>query len=174
MHKNIRLATAGAVLAAAASLTTGANAATTATAGATAEILSSINIVKDTDLDFGQIAVNGAGTVKIDTGATPADTCSANLVCAGTKTRAGFTVTGARNLGVLVTLPSSAVTLTGSGGGTMSLGSFTSYFPTGTTLTAASGTIGTTTIDVGGTLTVAAGQTTGVYTGSFDVSVAYN
>lgn len=170
MKNTIRLATAVAVLASAASLTTAANAAT-ASASASAEILSALNVAKDKDLNFGQIAVNGAGTVVVGTGAV-ADSCSALLVCAGSKQKANFIVTGAKDIGVVASVQQSSVSLT-SGANSMTLDNFTLYFPNGTTLTGA-GATGTANFEVGGTLHVAAGQATGVYSGTFNVNVSYN
>ncbi|MFT4026744.1 MAG: DUF4402 domain-containing protein [Novosphingobium sp.] len=170
MKNTIRLAAAVAALAAAGSLATAANAAT-ASASASAEILSTLNVVKDQDLNFGQIAVNGAGTVVVGTGATP-DSCSALLVCAGSTQKANFVVTGAKNIGVAASVQQTSVSLT-SGSNSMALDNFTLYFPNGTTLTG-SGTTGSTNFEVGGTLHVAAGQATGVYSGTFNVNVSYN
>ncbi len=169
MHKTIRFATAGAAFAAALSLTTAANAAS-ATGTATAEILSSLSVAQNQALDFGQIAVNGVGTVVVATGATPVDTCSANLVCAGTKTRGGFTATGAPGIGLTASVQQASITLSNGAGGTMTVDTFTLYWPNGTTVAAG----GTQTFDVGARLSVGAGQATGVYNGTYTVNVAYN
>ena len=174
MRNSTRLAVVGAALAAV-SFGSAANAATTATATATAEILSTLAIVNDTGLDFGTIAVNGAGTAKVSADGA-SDSCTAvALVCGGTRAPAGFTITGASGVGVAITLPAAASTLTYVGWTgtlattpTMSLSSFTSYFPAGTTLVA-----GSTTVSVGGSLAVAALQEPGTYTGTFSVSAQY-
>ncbi|HUQ13127.1 MAG TPA: DUF4402 domain-containing protein [Novosphingobium sp.] len=160
-----------AVSAAAAALATGSNAfaATTATADARAEILSTLTLAVRTGsvLDFGQIANNGGGTVVV--AASGARTCSALLVCIGASSPVTFDVAGTPDTGIVVTLPSSAVTLTGaSTSATMSLGSFTSFFPTGNTLVA-----GATSFQVGGTLSVGVAQAADVYNGTFNVSVEY-
>jgi Mat/Ecp fimbriae major subunit len=168
MHKTIRLTTAGAAFAAAFALTASANAAT-ATGNATAEILSALSVVEDAGLDFAQIAVNGAGTVTVGTGATPVDSCSAQLVCAGTKSRGVFTVSGAPGIGVTASVQEASITLT-SGANTMTVDGFTIYWPTGTTLDAS----GNRSFDVGATLHVGAAQATGVYNGTYTVDVAYN
>lgn len=173
MRNSTRLAVVGAALAAV-SFGSAANAATTATATATAEILSTLAIVNDSDLNFGTIAVNAAGTAVVSADGL-SDSCTLTaLVCGGTRAPAGFTITGASGVGVAVTLPAAAATLTyvgwaGAGAApTMTLSSFTSYFPTGTTLVA-----GATTVNVGGSLAVAAAQEPGTYTGTFDVSAQY-
>jgi hypothetical protein len=169
MHKTIRLTTAGAAIAAALALTTAANAATTS-GSATAEILSALSVAEDNGLDFAQIAVNGAGTVTVGTGATPVDTCSASLVCAGTKSRGVFTVTGAPGIGVTASVQESSISITDGGSNSMTVDGFTLYWPTGTTLNAS----GNRSFDVGATLHVANGQAQGVYTGTYTVDVAYN
>ena len=169
MTKLFRYSLAAATLASALSFASTAQAAASANADAKAQILSSLTlaVAPGTTLDFGQIAPNGAGTVKVD--AQGARTCSALLVCVGTPNPITFNVTGTPNASVSVTLPSAAVNLSNGSGGTMSLGSLTYYAPNGLTLVA-----GATSFNVGGTLTVGAAQAVGSYTGQFAVSVEYN
>ncbi|MFC4293930.1 DUF4402 domain-containing protein [Novosphingobium tardum] len=170
MKKFVRLAVAGSAMIASMALATSANAAATATADAKAEILSTLTVAarSGSALDFGQIAVNGAGTAVV--AASGARTCSATLVCVGTATPVVFDVSGTPGASIAVTLPTGTATLTGvSTAATMSLGSFTQYFPNGNTLVA-----GTTSFQVGGTLTVGATQAADVYNGTFQVSVEYN
>lgn len=170
MRNSIRLAAIGAV--AAVSFASSAQAATTATATATAEILSTLAITNTAGLNFGTIAVNGAGTAVV--GADGNNSCSTTLVCGGTRAPAAFRITGSDTVGVNAIVPTTATTLTylgwtGAGAApTMSLSSFTSYFPTGTTLVG-----GETNVLVGGSLAVGAAQVAGVYSGTFDVSVEY-
>ena len=145
-------------------------AAATATADAKAEILSTLTLAVATgsSLDFGQIANNGGGTATIDP-STGNRTCSALLVCVGSSSSVAFQVGGTTGASVVVTLPASASTLTGTNTGqTMSLNGFTRYFPAGNTLVA-----GATSFLVGGTLTVGATQAADLYSGTFDVSVEY-
>jgi len=171
MRTSLRFAAVGAALAAA-SLGTTAHAAATANATASAEILSSLTVTNTAGLDFGQVAVNGAGTATV--GANGTNSCTANLVCTGTRQAATFDVTGTTGVGVAVTTPASAVALTyvgWTGGGaapTMSLNNFSVDFPGGTTLVG-----GVTSFAVGGDLAVSATQASGVYSGSFTVSVEY-
>ncbi|MDE2596583.1 MAG: DUF4402 domain-containing protein [Sphingomonadales bacterium] len=166
MRTSLRLAAAGAALAAAVSFGGVANAATTANATASAEILSTLTVTKTKDLDFGQIAANGAGTLAI-TGAG-ASTCSASLVCTGTRQVADFTVTGTAGSAVLATVTTPSITLSDGASHTMTVNAFNIYYPAGTTLAG-----GSTTFNVGGTLSVGAAQVAGAYTGSFAVSVEY-
>jgi hypothetical protein len=144
-----------------------------ATATATATVITPISILKNADMNFGNIAVQSAtgGTVVLDPAGTRTSTLGVTLPSAnGTVSAAAFTVTGSGNSTYAITLPSS-VTLTHSGGvETMAASSFTSN-PSATGALSS----GTQDIAVGATLTVAAGQLAGVYTsGSFDVTVNYN
>ena len=163
--------TAIAASAAVAALATGSSAfAASATADARAEILTTLTLTvrAGSSLNFGQIANNGGGTVVIDP-STGNRTCAATLVCVGSSSPVTFDVTGTSGSAVGVTLPAGSVTLTGvNTGQTMSLGTFTRYFPAGNTLAG-----GATSFLVGGTLSVGATQSADVYNGTFNVSVEY-
>jgi len=87
----------------------------------------------------------------------------------GAPTAAGFTVSGLSNQTYAVTLPADgSIVLTGPGTD-MAVDTFTDD---------ATGTItpggGPDAFGVGATLTVGGNQTSGAYTGSFDVTVSYN
>jgi Mat/Ecp fimbriae major subunit len=167
MKKMIRLATAGAVLAAAASLTTAANAATdNVTASAT--ILTGLNLTETSTLNFASVAVNGAGTVVVGAGAA-VDQCLGLVVCAGTKSAAAWTVTGAAGMTILATVQQSTITLTSLASDTMTVDTFSVAYAPSAVLTG-----GSTSFEVGATLHVAAAQPAGVYSGNFDVDVVYN
>lgn len=145
----------------------------TATATATATIVSPISISKNTDMSFGNIAVQSGtgGTVVLAPAGTRTATSGVTLpATGGSVTAASFTVNGTGSYTYAITLPTS-VTLTHSGGvETMAATSFTSN-PSGTGALSS----GTQDIAVGATLTVAAGQLAGTYTsGNFDVTVNYN
>ena len=145
----------------------------TATATATATIITPISIAKNTDMSFGNIAVQTAtgGTVVLAPAGTRTSTSGVTLpATTGTVTAASFTVNGNGTSTYAITLPTT-VTLTHSGGvQTMAASSFTSN-PSGTGALSA----GTQNIAVGATLTVAAAQLAGVYTsGNFNVTVNYN
>ncbi len=79
-----------------------------------------------------------------------------------------FDVTGSNSGSYTITLPGT-ITITEPGGATTTITNFTS-FPSGTG--AFDGT-GKATLVVGATLQVAAGQSSGVYTSVFDVTVTY-
>lgn len=167
MMKSIRLGAAGAAIVAAFGMSSMAHAAAQDTATAQVEILGALTLTADTALDFGQIAVNGAGTATLDP-TTSNVTCTANLICVGSPAAADFTVTGTADATVGVTLPTASVTLNGPGGDTISLASFTSDAST-VTLTGGNGGFA-----VGGQLTIANGINAGNYSGTFNVSVEYN
>ena len=146
----------------------------TATATATATIVTPISIAKNTDMSFGNIAVQTAtgGTVVLAPAGTRTSTSGVTLpATTGTVTAASFTVNGNGSYTYAITLPTTAVTLTHSGGvQTMNATSFTSN-PSATGALSS----GTQNIAVGATLTVAAAQLAGVYTsGNFNVTVNYN
>jgi hypothetical protein len=165
MTNKFRIGAAGVAVISAFGMAGIANAAVE-TADAEANILAAITITVDASLNFGDIAVNGAGTVDVPYDGSGA-VCSANLVCAGGDNPGAFSLTGAADLDVSIVLdnvvdlsgPGTDLVLSGltdSEGGSMTLdnageGSFTD----------------------GGTIAVAAGQAAGVYTGSFDVTVEY-
>ncbi len=148
--------------------------ASTAQSTATATIITPITLTKNTDMNFGNIAVGAtSGTVLLpalavavrvaDGGVTPPATT-------GTVTAAKFTVTGSLVATFAITLPSTVTLTRTSGTETMTANSFTST-PSGTGALAA----GTADIYVGATLTVAASQVAGTYVSTpFNVTVNYN
>jgi hypothetical protein len=95
-------------------------------------------------------------------------------VQAPTASNAAYNVSGAVNTTYGITLPST-ITVT-SGGANMTINSLLARTASAGTngLTGTLSTSGTDNFTVGGTLNVAAGQATGIYTGTFDVTVAYN
>lgn len=166
MRNSLRLVAIGAV--AAASLGTSAQAATTATGNATAEVLSSLTVAATGDLQFGQIAANTGGTVTVNADSTTAT--SGGLISTGTRVPAAFTVAGSPNSTVVVSLPTTPVSLVRSGGTeTMALSNFNTN-PGGAFQL---GATGNGSFNVGGTLAVASGQMAGAYAGTFQVSVEY-
>ena len=171
MRNSLRLVAVSAALAAA-SFATSASAAASATATATAEILQSLTLTADSALDFGQIAANTGGTVKVNGDSTVVQTGS--VVWTGTRAPAGFTVTGTKGASVVVTLPTVTSTLY-LGGNTaspdkMTLDQFNVDPVGGFQLDAITGKAN---FNVGGRLTVGSAQTAGLYSGTFAVSVEY-
>ena len=154
---------------------TNSNAQATATATATATIISRISLVKNTDMNFGNIAASAfGGTVELPPAPpTPVRIASGGVslpATIGTVTAANFTVTGNDTYTYAITLPFFLV-LTHTGlVATMNADAFTST-PSGSGLL----TGGTEELYVGATLNIGANQLAGVYTsGNFDVTVNYN
>lgn len=142
--------------------------AATATGTASADIVPAIAIQSSAALDFGNVAPGAtAGTVVMTPAGARSATGGVTLSNVDPGQAAQFTVTGDSGATYAITLPSSA-TIT-SGANSMTIDNFTSD-PSGTGLL----TGGSQTLKVGGTLNVAANQAQGSYSGTFDVSVAYN
>ncbi len=143
--------------------------AATATSNISAAIVPAIAITKDTDMNFAHVVASGsAGTVALSLAGSRSATGGATLGSSIGTAAAAFTVSGDPSSLYSISLPASA-TIT-SGGNTMTVNGFASA-PSGT------GTIGvggTQTLTVGATLQVGANQAQGTYTGTFDVTVAYN
>lgn len=166
MRNTLRIALVGAALSAV-SFASAASAATSATANASAEVLNTLTLSATGALNFGQIAANNGGSVTVKSDSTV--TSSGSLISTGTRAPAAFTVTGSPNANVVLSLPTSA-TLTRAGGTeTMSIGGFNSN-PAGAFQL---GSTGSANFAISGTLTVAANQASGVYNGTFSVSVEY-
>jgi hypothetical protein len=154
--KNISKVLATAAIAIAFSNSTFAQA--TATASASATIITPITIVKNIDMNFGNVAVSAslAGTVV--------------LAPAGTRSTGGAgAVSGQASYTYAITLPSTA-TLSDGASHTMTVNTFTST--PATTGTLSSG--GTQDLKVGATLNVTAGQAANTYTNSTAVPVTVN
>lgn len=121
------------------------------------------------DLEFGTLAGDGsfAGTATINP-VSGAKTVSGGVYdFGGIHNPAEFRVRGDRNTPYTITLPGS-VTL-GSGGSTMTLSNFTSN-PSGFGML---GSNGQSTLTIGATLQVGAGQPAGTYTGVITITVDY-
>ena len=144
------------------------------TATSTATIITPISIAKNLDMNFGNIAVNPTtpgGTVILSASASPVRTPTVGLTLpavTGLVQAASFTVTGEGSSVYTITLPNS-ISLTGPGAA-MAITPNCSV----STLTSAALTGGTQVFYVGGTLTVAAVQVAGAYSGTFSVNVNYN
>src|SRR5665213_463553 len=144
-----------------------------ATASATATIITPISIVKNVDMNFGNVAVSASagGTVVLapagtrtvgGTGVTLPSTI-------GTVAGADFTVAGQASYTYTISLPST-VTLTDAGSHTMTVNSFSSI-PSGAGALSSGGTQD---LKVGATLNVSAAQAAVSYTNATGVSVTVN
>ena len=141
-------------------------------AQANAVMLFPLEIVKNRDLDFGNIATTGvAGTVVIN---PETDTISATggalLVGGGSPHAAQFTGAAQGNNVVIIRIPKQPVTLTRAGGTeTMIANNFTLQ---GLDKRAVAARVAFD-FKVGATLNVSANQAEGTYVGTFDVSIQY-
>jgi hypothetical protein len=149
------------------------------TGTASATVVRPISISNSSpNLRFGSFSTTASGqTIAIATNGTRSLT-GALGVGSGQNAfgAASFTVSGEGALTYAITLPTSSTITTGDGltGKTMQVTSFTSN-PSGTgLLSGTAGTTGSQTLLVGATLTTVASQVTGIYSGTFPVTVEYN
>ena len=157
------------------SLSFGANAQAFATATATATIVSPISIVKNVDMNFGNLTISGpsGGTVTLEASAAATRTPDAGGLqlptIVGTVSAAQFTVSGEPNYAYSIILPTSA-TLNGASSD-MTADNFTTDVLNGDL-----GASGSESFYVGADLHAAANQAAGVYVTSapFTVIVNYN
>lgn len=165
MSTMIKRALVGAILAATALSAGAAHAApVTASATARANILQQITVTNTSDLDFGTI-VSAVSASTVDVSAAGVRTCGAGLTCSGTVAAANFNLTGTNN---------SVVTVGGDNSVTLSNGSTTmsaSLVRSAATVTLSGAGAGS--FQVGGTLSLAANQADGAYTGTFNVTADY-
>ena len=144
---------------------------------AAANIVSALTLVEGTNLHFGSMTIptGGAVTVALSTSTvrTTAGTGSITLLSQSPVAKnATYTVTGSAGFNYVIDLPDSPVTIT-SGSNTMTVDTFIAA-SNSTGLASGTLTAGTDTFIVGGTLNLANGQAAGLYTGQFNISVAYN
>ena len=144
-------------------LISGSAFAQSATANAAADIVSPLEISSKQDLNFGKVSNNTAGTVVV---AANGAVSGLTQIGSTSPAAANFDVTAATGFAYSITLPES-VDLSN---GTVDITVDTFVHDAGDTPTG-SGDVQT--IGVGATLNVASSQATGNYTGTFDVSVAY-
>jgi hypothetical protein len=139
-------------------------------ADAFATIVAPIAITKTIDLQFGSV-IAGVGTVTVDVASVR--TYSVPAMNPGdqgeTPTAAAFTVTGEGGYGFDITLPDNDDVVLVKGAEDMTVTDFTSSEGSSTALVG-----GTKDFTVGAKLTVETGLSSGEYTGSFEVTVAYN
>jgi hypothetical protein len=137
-----------------------AQAQSTAYATTTAVLVTPIAISKTTDMHFGTVASSGtAGTVALDYADTRTPSGGASLPAGSTTQKtAVFAVTGEGTSGFSIAIPTAAITLTGSGGGSMTVDNFVCDLGAAGTLVA-----GAKTLKVKATLNVPANSIAGTY-----------
>ena len=144
----------------------------TENATSSATIVGALTLTNTADLKFGQMttAAVGGETVVVDTADGITAGANITLIASSPVSSAAYTVAGTVGATYSITLPADGVvTLTGAGA-PMDVDTFTSSL--GATSTIPLG--GSQILKVGASLHVAAAQAAGVYTGTFDVTVAYN
>ena len=150
---------------------TNAFAQATATASTTATIVTPIGISKTVNMNFGNVATNGAiGTVVLTPAGTRTSTGGVTLpATAGTVAAASFAVTGQGNYTYTISLPGSPITLNGTPSGTATVGTFVSTPAATGALTA-----GAQTVLVGATLNLPVSVVAGSYTNAANLTVTVN
>ena len=141
---------------------------------ANAQILGAIALTAVNPLEFGGLVASTGGTVVMSTaGVRSVGSGAVTLISSTvTPTAASYTVTGTGLTSYAITIPTASFDVTnttGAGAETMTV----------TAMDCSKGAVsafaanGTDAFTVGGTLTVGSAQVPGVYTGTFDVTVAY-
>ena len=146
-----------------------------ATSSADVNIIKPITIENNQNLEFGTIAVNGAGTVEITAAGVVTPSTNISLLTtatSATRKAAKFTITGEPTYKYSIALADQDGTpnvakLTGAGA-PMTVNLINGKEASANVLAA-----GNNELFIGGTLNVAAVQSSGAYTGTFKVTVAY-
>ncbi|WP_298195594.1 DUF4402 domain-containing protein [Novosphingobium sp.] len=168
MRNSLWFGIALAALTASPALAAGGNTAT-ATGTATATVVAPLQITHTSGaaLSFGMFTAGNGGTVSVSQAGAASVTGDIGLVTGGTVSADSFTISGG---------PSRTFTISTSTGNTVAVGGASRAnmplavsAPTSGTLSSA----GTFALKVGGTLTVAASQPAGSYTGTYTVTVTY-
>lgn len=140
------------------------------TAPVTARIVSTVNLITLSGMQFGEISASSApGAIVLDPGGARTSTQGATLNSAVPGGPASFEIIGTPSSTYIISLPVS-VTLSSANGQSMEVDQFTS-------LPAQTGQLdggGRQTLFVGGTLNVDANQLYGSYSGVMSVTIEYN
>ncbi|MDB5095705.1 MAG: YapH protein [Cyanobacteria bacterium RYN_339] len=140
-----------------------------ATGTTNTRIITPISLTYVSNLNFGDVvSSSSAGTVVVTTAAARSSTGGTTLGNSTGVAAAAFTVGGQGSSTYAITLPSTSSIA--SGANSMTVDAYTSNPSTTGTLSAG----GSQGLAVGATLNVGASQPTGSYTGTFNVTVAYN
>jgi hypothetical protein len=130
-----------------------------------------INLSNTRGLDFGRFVAGTGGTVVIGPTGARSKTGGVILLNSPSAGQSTFTVSksgGGNNKAVIISLPANGSVRLSSGSNSMAVGTFTNSPASLTSVT----TTGTT-LSVGATLTVAANQPPGAYSGSFPLIVNF-
>ena len=138
---------------------------------ASATLVRSLQIVSTSGLSFGTMSPGAsAGTVVMDPSGSRTASGGVTLVSTNTGTASAVALQGTPAMTYAVSLPSS-VTLSSSGGATMTLNNLTTNLASNA---GAIGANGSGNFNIGGTLAVAAAQAVADYSGVFQVTLSWN
>lgn len=141
--------------------------AATATANATANVIEPLTITKTVDLNFADISHDGgAGTVTVSSGSIISATGTAQLL-GGTASAAEFDVSGDGTRAYDITFPAASTTIS-NGTDSITINNFVDSASGSSALLG-----GADTFTVGATLNFVGTESSGSYTGTFDVEVNY-
>ncbi len=151
-----------------------AQASASTSASGSVTLIRPITITKTADLEFGRVVkpTAGTGTVSMTNASDATSAGSGAVTLAGiTTSRAKFTIDGEGAQLVNLTVPASFSI----GNGTDSITvTTTNNLGASTTLSGALGGAGTASLNVGGSFNVPFAISTGLYTGTLNVTAAYN
>lgn len=155
----------------------GSSQAADATATASGTVVQPITITAAENLNFGNFAPGAGGTITVST--SGARTASGVVAIGTDASAARFDVAGTASATYSITHAGTAVLTNTTGGGeTMALAKFSDLdagnITSGNVATGTLSNLGAQSIYVGGTLSVAANQAPGLYTGSVIATVEYN
>ena len=140
-------------------------------------VIRPLTVAKNADLRFGTVVrpSEGAGSVAVSTaGARTVAGGVAALSSGDAPQAAQFTIDGEGGQSVSVNVPSSFTMSNGSDSLTVTTTNSLGAAASAQTLSNSLGSAGSLNVRVGGTVPVSATAATGVYTGTFTVSAAYN
>ncbi len=150
----------------------------TASGSGSITILRPITVTKNADLRFGTVvrpaAGSGTAVVAAATGARTVTGGVVGLTSGDTPTAAQFTVDGEGGSSVSVTIPATFAIANGVDTLTVTTSNNLTGAANAQTLSNALGAAGTLVFRVGGSVPVASTSPTGLYTGTFSVTAAYN
>ncbi|KQW82943.1 DUF4402 domain-containing protein [Brevundimonas sp. Root1279] len=140
-------------------------------------VIRPLTVTKNADLKLGTVVrpTTGSGTVAVSAAGVRSVTGGVVGLSSGdTPQAAQFTVDGEGGQSVSVTVPATFTMANGSDTLTVTTNNNLSGSAAAQTLSNAGGAAGSLSFKVGGTVPVASNAPTGVYTGTFTVSAAYN
>ena len=176
MNTHLKAIAAAAVLSLALGGMAAAQSSSSQTTSGSATIIQPITLTKSTDLAFGKIVrpSSGTNTVSVDeaTGARATVGGGNATLLASTVSRAAYAVAGEGGQTFSISMPAS-FNMTRAGGAETLTVTLAATAASGT-LSGSLGSAGSASFGVGGSVPLSSSTATGAYTGTFDVTVAYN